>query len=359
MKKSSYILAALLFVNSLSVQSIASNQEKDRQDKEPWDMILIYTGGAARPDDWYQGKHFDPYIALEKENGSFDWLFDGFLFLEIRDGEKSFFGTHGKVPANKEDWQSYANKFFMSGYNINALNNQLEIYKSKEGATSPFRKRKIIIGIPEAKEGQKDWGSVDGRNLDFDVEEDRIVAYKWFIDYALDKFNTQDYENLELVAFYWIQEGKRIENTIHEVSEYIHSKDYLFYWIPHLLGAGNVSNNWEGLGFDRAYLQPGYFYRTDKHYNRLAKSSELVKNHGFIPYVEFSQQALKSRNNWGYRLSNTIDVFEEYGFWDSYPVGYYQSFNAWHLMFHSKDQQDRDMYNRLAEIIARRQKEKY
>ncbi|MDD4610215.1 MAG: DUF4855 domain-containing protein, partial [Bacteroidaceae bacterium] len=338
-------------------QSISNNQRENKQNNEPWDMVLIYSGGANRVDGWFGGKYLDPYIMLEKEDGTFDWLFDGFLFLEIRDGEKSFFGSHGEKPANKEDWKSYADKFFMPDYNITALNNRLEMYKSKNGATSPFKKRKIIIGIPEAKEGQKDWGAVDGENLDFDVEEDRIVAYKWFIDYAKNQFDAQNYGNVELVAFYWIQEGKRIENTILEVSEYIHSKDYLFYWIPHLLGASNVDNNWEELGFDRAYLQPGYFYRTDKHYNRLAESSELVKKYGFTPYVEFSPQALKRRNNWGYRLYNTIDVFNEHGFWDSYPVGYYQSSRAWYQMFISKNKEDRDLYYRLAEIIARRQKE--
>lgn len=325
-------------------------------DKHPWDMVLIYTGGAHRTSGWFQRNHFDPYIALDRNDETFDWLFDGFLFLEIRDGEKSFFGSHGSIPANKEDWTSYIEKFVAPNLNMSALNDQIEVQKSKGRETSLFEKRKIIIGIPEAKEGQKNWGSLNGKNLDFDLEEDRIVAYKWFVDYAIERFNSQNYQNLELVAFYWIQEGTRIENTIEAMSEYVHGKNYFFYWIPHFVGANNVNNNWQVLGFDRAYLQPGYFYRTDTDYWRLAESAQRVNRYQFVPYVEFDTRVLRSNGNWGYRLDDTIDVFGDYGFWDTQPIGYYQGFDGWCHLSISVNQQDKNLYHRLAEIIARRQR---
>lgn len=323
---------------------------------QPLDMMLIYAGGSTRPAGWYKPEHFAPYVALTRDDGTFDWLYDGFLFLEIKDGDKSFFGTHGTVPANKADWTRYMEKFVAPGMNMSALDAEISSFKAKGGASTPFTKRKISIGIPEAKVGMKDWGEIDGKEMDFDKPEDRIAAYKWFIDLAIGRFQSQQYANLELVSFYWIQEGYDIDGTIREISDYLHAKKLYFYWIPHLLGADNVQNNWRGQGFDRAYLQPGYFYRTDKDYWRLGEASKRINYYQYLPYVEFDTRALKRKKNWGYRLASTIEMYELHDFWRQHPVGYYQGFDAWYQLSVSQDPEDRDLYLKLAGIIANRQK---
>ena len=57
------------------------------------DMVLIYDGGAHRTIRWDK-EHFTPYVSVKNENGTTDWLFDGFLFLEIHDGTRGFASYH-------------------------------------------------------------------------------------------------------------------------------------------------------------------------------------------------------------------------------------------------------------------------
>lgn len=340
-----------------SYKTVSTNPKFHKE--QPMDMVLIYTGGAHRPAGWFQPSQFLPYLALDRADGSFDWLFDGFLFLELKDGDKSFWGNHGSIPANKEDWKRLADKFFTDGINVSALDRQISNLLAKGGYTSPFEKRKIIFSIPEPKKGQKDWGSINGVTMDFDKVDDRIAACKWYVDYIIENFENKKYKNLDLIAFYWILENDDVDSQITlKVGEYVHNKELMFYWIPNFLGLSQIYYNWKPLGFDRAYVQPGYYYRTDNDYNRLEQSYQMIKEYQLQPYVEFAENALKNNGNLGHRLTNTIDVFEKHGLWETHPMGYYQGFNGFYRLRFSQDPDDYNLYLRLAELIAKRQKNK-
>ena len=57
----------------------------------PRHLVLIYDGGTHRSIRW-DSKHFAPYVSADV-NGETDWLFDGFLFLEIKDGQGRGFAS--------------------------------------------------------------------------------------------------------------------------------------------------------------------------------------------------------------------------------------------------------------------------
>lgn len=67
---------------------------------QPKHPVLIYDGGAHRSIRWTR-EHFSPYVSAEKE-GERKWLFDGFLFLEIKDGQgRGFASGYEKLAARK------------------------------------------------------------------------------------------------------------------------------------------------------------------------------------------------------------------------------------------------------------------
>lgn len=324
----------------------------------PLDLVLIYTGGSQRSSGWFNSEHFAPYVSVKREDGTYDWLFDGFLFLEINDGKWSFWGNHGSVPARKTEWSKLVDTFFTPSENIFALDHQIEKIKKIKN-NDDFVKRKISIVIPEAKDNHQNWGELDGEKMNFNSLDHQIKSIKWYVDYVLKKFDSSRLNNVELVSFYWVVENNPAKIRItEEIKEYVHGKGYDFYWIPNFLGLEQININWKNIGYDRAYIQPGYFYRSDKDSVRLRESCEMVNGYGLNPYVEVDNRALIRNENWGYRLHKTIDVFDEFGFWDSKAIAYYQGANTFYSLYHSDEKDDNDLYMRLINIIADRQKEK-
>ncbi len=324
----------------------------------PLDLVLIYTGGSQRSSGWFKSEHFAPYVSLKREDGTYDWLFDGFLFLEINDSKWSFWGNHGSVPARKGEWSKLVDTFFTPGENIFALEHEIEKIKKIKKDDS-FVKRKISIVIPEPKDNQQDWGELGGEKMDFNYIDHQVKSIKWYIDYVLNKIDISSLNNVELVSFYWIVENNPTKIRVtEEIKEYVHGRGYDFYWIPNFLGLEQINRNWKNIGYDRAYIQPGYFYRSDRDSVRLRESCEMVNGYGLNPYVEVDNRALKKNKNWGYRLHKTIDVFDEFGFWDSKAIAYYQGTNTLYSLYHSDEKDDNSLYMRLANIIADRQKRK-
>ena len=331
--------------------------------KQPFDLALIYTGGAHRHAGYFQPKHFGPYVSIEREDGSHDWVFDGFLFLEIKDAPYSYWGGHGTEPARKTEWQKLANTFFTAGKNIYALDEEVgRVAKLRNEAN--FEKRKVVIAIPEAKIDQKNWGEVNGKSMDFSKTDDRIEACKWYVDYILEKYDKASFQNIELVSFYWIIENNPRSTTapadrsfVTEVEKYVRNKGYELYWIPNFLGL-EQETNWQEIGYDRVYLQSGYFFRTDYSIDRLEEACKMVNRYNIQPYVEFDDRASKTSQNWGYKLHDTIDLFDKYGFWDTKAIAYYQGSNMVYYLANSKEEDDVNLYLRLANKIAARQKQK-
>lgn len=317
----------------------------------PTDMVLIYSGGAHRSGTWDK-ERFEPYVSLTEENGKESWLFDGFLFLEIKNGKgRGFASYYEKDGARKQEWEDLLNQYFSPGRNICALNDC--VGEARRKVSGKFNKRKIVIGLPEPIPDQKDWGEIDGRQLDFSNKEDRMAAVSWFIDRAILKSKDARLKHVELAGFYWIAEEATNSRTLAaDVGAYVRDRKMSFNWIPYFKSDGY--REWKTLGFDIAYLQPNYFFNADIPFSRLTDACKLAEENGMCMEMEFDERALKA-GGFSSRLEDYIKAFEMYGVFGKLPVAYYQGNIGFYSLFHSEEPEDRWLYMRLARIIAGRQ----
>ena len=178
------------------------------------DLVLIYGGGKHRDVVWDK-EHFAPYVSYVDTEKQENWMFDGFLFLEIVDGKRKIFATgYNGTPAGKDEWKALADYYFVPDRCVDALNQTIEDKKNTLG--TPHAKHKIVVAIPEPIVAGPDshykdivsdyWGDLNGRILNFTDSKDRVDACKWYIDYVKTKFDAGNYQNLDLVGFYWIAE---------------------------------------------------------------------------------------------------------------------------------------------------------
>lgn len=324
------------------------------------DMMLIYQGGSHRP-TWTQTE-LAPYVTyVDPESGKEDWLFDGFLIIESNDGAgrdmvapiypDKFTGKLGR----KVEWENQLARQFTADNGIDALNKLVTVKSALIGA--PKRKRQVVICLPEPAPGQQDWGVLDGKQLNFSSQADRLNALKWYIDQILLKWTAINPTNLELAGFYWTPETAYISQVmLPTVKSYIRTKspNYKFYHIPHW-GAG-VRPDWKKQGFDISYQQPNVFFK-DTRVIQVKDAVAYAKLNGMALEFEFDESALVKYN---YKKR---DIFMEYyndfkdaGVWESFPLTYYQDHKAWVGYINSTDPKDQEITRLLARTIVDRQK---
>lgn len=79
-----------------------------------------------------------------------------------------------KLNARRTEWEWLLDRIFEQGKSLSALDRCIG-QEIKELGKPAFR-HQIVLGLPEAIRGQKDWGEIDGREMDFSKEEDQIAA---------------------------------------------------------------------------------------------------------------------------------------------------------------------------------------
>ena len=123
---------------------------------------------------------------------------------------------------------------------MSALDACIETVKKEIG--EPEFRHRVVIGLPAAMFRQRDWGELNGKTLCFLYREDQVAATRWYVDRVLESFRNANYKNLDLAGFYWVDEDIAYNGDLSlSVSEYIHSKNLLFYWIPY----------WKAVGYDK------------------------------------------------------------------------------------------------------------
>lgn len=315
------------------------------------DLVLIYQGGSHRMD--YTSEQLRPYVVHEDRFGNRDWLFDGFLFLEFDNGKGVSYEVRGKAPlAKKADWTWLADRHFESGKGISALNACIETAAGELG-TPPFR-HKVVIGIPEPPLGQKDWGELDGRQLDFSKSEDRIAAGKWYMDLVEEHFRRGGYRYLELAGFYWLPEKSlQSREVTRALGDYTRSKGLRFYWIPYYTAQGY--SEWRDLGFDAAYLQPTYFWNRKIGDERVDRACELARTYGMGLEMEFDMRAsVKSKECHRDRGMGYMASFRRNGVYRSSAIAYYEGGGSVYHFTKTTAPEDRAFIDTLAYFIRDR-----
>lgn len=316
------------------------------------DMVLIYYGGQQRP--VYNTSQLKHYIF--RENGDqFDWLFDNFLFLEIKadiNGKAYDFGsaTSYTLKPTKAEWEWLIYKNFSSTYGPSAIEKVLDSLDRK-GHKVPS-KRKITFGIPAPIIGTQ-WGAIDKQELDFNKNEDRLKAVKWYVDQTIAQFKAKNYKYLELDGFYWIPESASTDLPMMKLAvDYVHQTNHKIYWIPYNYAPN--ADKWKEAGFDIAYQQSNYFFELDKSIYIMSRALNFAKDNGMSMEMEFNAKIFQP----GFLklFYDYIDLYDKYGVWDSPSVAYYEGGGAWMQMATTKDPDVFKAYNDLADIVARRQK---
>lgn len=346
---SSLLAAGLAFGSPAAAQSYQTADDVQ-------DLALIYQGGSHRL-DWTVDE-FRPYVVHEFSDGTKDWLFDGFLFLEFKNGSGRHYTVgYEKLNARKGEWAWLLDRIFEEGKSLSALDACITEEIAELG--KPGFKHQIVLGLPEAILDQKDWGELDGRVLDFSKEEDQLAATRWYIDELMKRFKAAKYKNLELSGFYWVAETNNYcgQLTV-PISEYIHSLGKLFYWIPYWQSKG--AEDWKALGFDVAYQQPNHFFNHSIPDSRLDDACAFAREHGMAMEFEFDEKATADRENSSHaRMKAYIDHFEKNDVFNSSALAYYCGNRGVLTLHESKNPADHALMDRLARLIQMRRYMKY
>ncbi len=317
------------------------------------DLALIYQGGVKRPD--WNVKDLEPYVAHKFANGKKEWLFDGFLFLEFSDGMDNAFGNGmAKNKAKKEHWEWLLNRVFEKNKGLDALDKC--IGKMKKELGEPSFRHKVVIALPSALMKQTDWGTLDGKALDFNNQDDQTKAEIWYIDKLLKRYEKQNYKNFDLEGLYWLDEDSiHCKSLPARISPYIHSKGLRFYWIPYFKARG--FDKWRELGFDIVYHQPNHFFSTDIPDSRLDLACEVADAHGMAMEFEMDRRAIHNSKEKGFtrRMEEYMDAFDRHDVWEKSAVAYYTGTKGFMELGQSKDPRDIELIDRFASIIVRRQ----
>lgn len=315
------------------------------------DLVLIYQGGVHRMD--FNADQLRPYVVHENRFGQRDWLFDGFLFLEFDSGRDVSFQIRRSAPlAKKTDWEWLIDRHFAPGKGISALDECIGQEIAKLGP-SPFRHR-VVIAIPEPPLGQKDWGELDGRKLDFADDADRIRACEWYIDLLNERFRSMGYEHIELSGFYWLPEIERRSQPVTQaLGAYIRERGKRFYWIPYYTAQGY--SEWKDSGFDAAYLQPTYFWNRKIGDERVDRACELAYTYNMGLEMEFDMAAsVKSPKQLRDRGMRYMSSFRKNGVYRSASIAYYEGGAGMYHFTKVTEPADREFIDTLAWFIQNR-----
>ena len=263
-------------------------------------ICLTYTFGSSYDKDRIYTYEFEPYVAyIDAEGNKKDYFFDSFLFLPRMGYGPSGARMHIDLsnPTKAIDWTTYIEDTFQSGYNVDALNNAFLNAKNALNDESD-KKAGAFFTILYPAATATNFGELGGRSLNFSNMEDRKYAVKWMIDEQVSLFNDKEYEGLELVGFYWLEEylveNKDVE-LIKYTAEYLHSLGLKFIWIPWYKATGY--NRGDELGFDAVCMQPNLFFQAYTDPNRVNDSIKISNRYGM-----------------GMEIEVDFDVFDDYYF---------------------------------------------
>ncbi len=310
-------IASCLVAPNLDAQDLSDYKTIDYKIR---DLALIYQGGMHRLQ--WKTDHFEPYVTHVFEDGTEKWTFDGFLFLEFRTGTSPDYQfTQGYTDANarRQEWEWYLDRIFQKDRALDALDQV--IAQKKKTLGDPGFKHKVVLTTPVPIINQKDWGELDGKQLDFTTSADRLAAGTWFVDQLVSRFNEAGYENIELAGFYMICESsKGIETYTRSLSKVIKGYGLDFVWIPYFNAQGY--SVWKGLKFDIAYLQPNHFFNKDVPDSRLDEAVQRAKENGMA--MEFEcDESIRNDAAKLQRMVTYMDYYDKHGIWYDTPLAYY------------------------------------
>ena len=270
-----------------------------------------------------------PYVAYYDREGQItDYFFDSYLFLPCVSTGPSGASMHASFsnPTVALDWTEYVADTFRDGYNVSALNQAFGTVKEALNDTSD-KKAGLFLTILYPTNTSTSFGYLGDRYLDFSKKEDRKYAIKWIIDEQIKEYESGEFENLDLVGFYWLEEYLFNYHLTEEdielfqyTSEYLHSKGLKLIWIPWYQAYG--TDRWQDLGIDVACMQPNMLWMSNPDYDRVEDSIAYSKQYGMCMEMEIDPQVF-TNSEYLNRYFIYLEDGMKYGAMDSIKM-YYQ-----------------------------------
>ncbi len=265
-------------------------------------LCLTYTFDTSVSDKGrFSASDFAPYVGYYDRNGELnDFFFDSFLFLPCVEYGPSGGLMHADFnkPTKAQDWIAYVNDTFTEGYNVDALEEAFGTAKQAMG--TPEKKAGVFFTVLYPCGKATNFGQLGGYNLNFSNQEHRKYAVKWIIDEQIRLFNESNYQNLDLEGFYWLEEyfvtyvngfGYTYDKALFNyAAQYVHSLGLKFIWVPWYCASGY--QQWSGLGFDVACMQPNLFWmeQSKVDYNRVTQTASLCSTYGMGMEIEIDSR---------------------------------------------------------------------
>lgn len=347
------LLSLIIFTSRASADDVGFVPAGSKQAGGIVDLALIYQGGTTRI-DWTQEQFASALSWTNPESGEEEWLFDGFLFLEIVQGEGyAFADGHAEKPARRTEWEWYLDRLYKPGLSLSALDAATSATVARIG--QPPRPRRVVLTILEPIHEQEDWGRIGERGMDFSKPEDRSAAAIWFMEQLESRWNQAGFKHLELAGFYMVAEGIRPHDVpmSQAIGEAVRERGYRFYWIPYWGAPGSA--DWKELGFDIAYQQPNHFFHLNVPDSHLGKAIAFARRHGMGMELEWDARAIRKKGDYLPRFHSYMDAYAEAGVWDDAAVAHYYT----HPLLIAIEEGDEDVQkaiNRYRSILAQRQK---
>lgn len=348
-------------------------------------LMLMY-GDARRPWTPDEAKY---YVAHLTENGvPDDWLFDSFLFLNVKassgrdfcadvnlgttmSGEGDFYAVCSPNPANKIDWGELLDFYLGSNGAVETLNRTIE--ECSKTIVQPYgHRRNIVLMLPYPHITQGDFGTLPGgaSTLDFTTRNQnlmrataqRLEATKWMVDQVVDRWEEKKLRHVNLLGVYWMFEtvyrGWDVDDhwLLKELRLYINQKGLKFLWIP-FWSSYNVHllDDYHKYYFDLAFLQPNHmFYKNGKSLKTTAEAAR-ARNAGIEMeyYLELNEPiAIEGERH--ARFREYLNGGVELGYMNEAACAHFQGVGSLARMHRHADPKEREYYQDIYEFVKGR-----
>ncbi len=301
------------------------------------DIVLVYHNGSVVDED-----RLLPYVAYVDQDGNIlDTMFDGFLFLPC-DPMPAGGASGGTNTA--ADWLGLFDNLFASGRNLDALDSVAG--KVKKALNKPDMKLQVYIAIPRLQIDDHVFGDIDGDGVNEAVSgtstaalNNRIRVSKYYAQKVINRFKSENYENIELGAFYWHMEdvSARYETTVKGVCKAVKELGYQMLWIPYYHIQYTQYPEWESFGLTAASLQPNFAFDFSITADRIEEATNQMQQYGMSIEMEIAGSALTDHRYW-LKYMEYLNGGIKYGYMKHSLHTYFQS--IYHVFGESSKSQD-------------------
>lgn len=348
-----FIMVFTFLFTSTAFAYFPKNNEKSNYASN---ILLTYLGyynpenyDGEKIGDWNKEK-FLPYVTHLNEKGKpDDYYFDSFIMLTLSSPYKGaltryYSWVKDSKPGTIEDWQWAMDRPFEKNLQLDALEEAMKYANNKLNGN---RKAKVFLTLPLADPQSKNFGDVDNDGVSEDLTslEAREKVVKWYIDSSLSKFDKNEYKNIELSGFYWLQEDldpavAGEPELVKYTAKYLNDKGLKLGWIP-WSGAGLKAEG-NKRGFDFTLIQPNHYFESST-IQRVVDTAQLADKANQGVELEVDERAVTSP--W-HRQAYTDYLVSgvETGFMKDSILAYYQDVYGLYNMYHNYGEAGRKVY---------------